>query len=171
MIYIEENTLNNIDCMEITDIDDNSTFYTKNVSYLNKSVRLTIDSLIKLQSCTKGAFSIYVVLLHELCNNTNIIHIDRKTLKSILNYSDSNISRGITELCKVGLIKIFNKDTYIIPIDTAYKGNLNKIIKKYKEIKNEEERIEKEIKERESITFLSNKRNNKVKTKSNGSKN
>lgn len=169
-LCIRNDTLNNIDCMELVDIDDNGIRYTKSISYLSKSVRLSIDTLVKLQSCSKGAYSLYIVLLYKLCNNTNVITISNKILKSIIGCSDSVISRSKAELKDIGLIEISeeSKDTYIIPIDTAYKGNLNKMIQKYKENKAELERIEKEEKETNDINFLNNKR--KFKLKTNGSK-
>lgn len=167
-ICIRNDTLDNIDCMELVDIDDNGVRYTKSIAYLSKSVRLSIDTLVKLQSCSKGAYSLYIVLLYKLCNNTNVITISNKTLKSIIGCSDSVISRSKAELKELKLIEISeeNKDTYIIPIYTAYKGNLNKMIQKYKENKAELERIEKEEREFNNINFLNNKR--KIK---NGSKN
>lgn len=164
-LYIEDDTLNNIDCMFVTDIDDNGVRYAKSVSYLSESVRLSINTLIKLQQCSKSAYSLYIALLYKLCNNTNVINIDTKALKSILGYSDSVISRAKVELKNAGLIEISKeyKDTYIIPIDTAYKGNLNKMIEKHKERKAELERLELEEKERNSINFLNIKRKSKIK--------
>ena len=165
-ICIRDDTLNNIDNMELIDIDDKGVRYTKSISYLSKSVRLSIDTLVKLQQCTKGAYSLYVVLLYKLCNNTNVITINNKTLKSIIGCSDSVISRAKTELKDIGLIEMSEeyKDTYIIPIDTAYKGNLNKMIQKHNEAKAEIERIEKEEQETSDINLLNIKRKFKVKT-------
>ena len=165
-ICIRDDTLNNIDNMELIDIDDKGVRYTKSISYLSKSVRLSIDTLIKLQQWTKGAYSLYVVLLYKLCNNTNVITINNKTLKSIIGCSDSVISRAKTELKNIGLIEMSeeHKDTYIIPIDTAYKGNLNKMIQKHNEAKAEIERIEKEEQETSDINLLNIKRKFKVKT-------
>ena len=165
-ICIRDDTLNNIDNMELIDIDDKGVRYTKSISYLSKSVRLSIDTLVKLQQCTKSAYSLYVVLLYKLCNNTNVITINNKTLKSIIGCSDSVISRAKTELKDIGLIEMSeeHKDTYIIPIDTAYKGNLNKMIQKHNEAKAEIERIEKEEQETSDINLLNIKRKFKVKT-------
>ena len=165
-ICIRDDTLNNIDNMELIDIDDKGVRYTKSISYLSKSVRLSIDTLVKLQQCTKSAYSLYVVLLYKLCNNTNVITINNKTLKSIIGCSDSVISRAKTELKNIGLIEMSeeHKDTYIIPIDTAYKGNLNKMIQKHNEAKAEIERIEKEEQETSDINLLNIKRKFKVKT-------
>lgn len=170
-IYIKDDAFNNIDNMELLDIDDKGIQYTKRIYYLSKSVRLSIDTLIKLQQCTKGAYSLYIVLLYKLCNNTNVITINNKTLKSIIGCSDSVISRAKTELKDMGLIEMSEeyKDTYIIPIDTAYKGNLNKMIQKHNESKAEIERIEKEEQETSDIKLLNIKRKFKIKT--NGSKN
>lgn len=172
-LCIRSDTLNNIDCMELVDIDDNGIRYTKSVSYLAKSVRLSLDTLVKLQSCSKGAYSMYIVLLHKLCKDTNVVTISNKELKEIIGCSDSVISRSKDELKEAKLIEISedNKYTYIIPIDKAYKGNLNKMIQKYKEYKAEEERIAKEEQEKENINLLSNKRKFNFKHKTNGSKN
>ena len=101
-ICIRDDTLNNIDNMELIDIDDKGVRYTKSISYLSKSVRLSIDTLVKLQQCTQGACSLYVVLLYKLCNNTNVITINNKTLKSILGCSASVISRAKTEQKDIG---------------------------------------------------------------------
>lgn len=169
-IHIEDDELNNVDCMTISEKDDNGVQYTKKISYLAKSVRLSIDTLIKLQSCSKSANSLYILLLCKLVKDTNVVTISNKELKEITGYSDSVISRAKEELVNLGLIKLSKeyKYTYILPIDKAYKGNLNKIIHKYKEQQAELERIKEEEKANDSINFLNYKR--KLKLNKNGSK-
>lgn len=143
-IRITDEDIENLNDMDVPEYDKRGQLKFNKVKYLPKSVRLPIRTLVALQGCTKIAFGIYIGILDQLANNTNEVKVTRQFLKTFLDCSDAAISRGIKELETCGLIRVENKTNFIIPIETGYKGNLNTIIKKYKEREEEIRRIKQE---------------------------
>lgn len=164
-ICVIDDELNNIDTMEIKGVDKKGREYQEDIYYNSDSVRFKLEDLAKYNQCSLAARDIYVLLLSKLKKNTNVININRKEIKEILNLSDSAISKGLKELLEVGLFRLKEKDTYIIPINKVYKGNLTKMVKLYKEEKEREEQIKREEESKNSTQYLSNKRKLKLKRK------
>lgn len=164
-IIVDDDELNSIDIMEVNNVDKNGVKYQEDVYYIGNSVRFKIDDLIKYNQCSLAARDIYTLILSKLKNNTNVLNITRKEIKSILNVSDASISRSIKELLDIGLLKLKDKDIYVIPINKVYKGNVNKIIKAIKEEKEREEQIKREEESKNSINYISNLRKLKLKKK------
>lgn len=164
-IIVDDDELNSVDIMEVNNVDKNGVKYQEDVYYIGNSVRFKIDDLIKYNQCSLVARDIYTLILSKLKNNTNVLNITRKEIKSILNVSDASISRSIKELLDIGLLKLKDKDIYVIPINKVYKGNVNKIIKAIKEEKEREEQIKKEEESKNSINYISNLRKLKLKKK------
>lgn len=164
-INVDDDELNSIDIMEVNNVDKNGVKYQEDIYYIGDSVRFKIDDLIKYNQCSLAARDIYTLILSKLKNNTNVLNITRKEIKSVLNVSDASISRSIKELLDIGLLRLKDKDTYVIPINKVYKGNVNKIIKRYKEEKEREEQIKREQESKNSTEYLSNLRKLKLKRK------
>lgn len=151
----------------IDDIDDNRKPYTKTITYMKDSITFSIKTVLALSECSKHDIVTYSVILNILSKNSNIVNITRTELKDETGGTDSAISRSIKKLESLGLIDVIDRDRYRIPLDVAYKGNLTKMIKEWRE---EQERIEREENEkaaRESIRALSIKRSAKLKIKEN----
>lgn len=167
---IKDEELNSIDFMALTDIDDNGVRYNKLVYYLSKSARLKIETLSAICECkpVESVLKVYVTLLAKLENNHTVVTISRKDIKQYTDLSDATVSRSIQSLVNAKLIEVIDKDTYQIPIDTCYKGNLNVIIKKHKDRQEEVKQRERETIAADSIAALNNKR--KLKFNLNGSK-
>ena len=147
--------------IQFNDEDDNGVKYTKTIHYLSDSARISMDTLVTLLNGSKAAFAVYVAILYKLANNTNIVKITRKELKTALNLSDSSISTGIKELVSKQLIEERERDKYHIPLKTAYKGNLDKMLSLYNRDCDEFNK-RKEEEQRASINLLSLKRKAKL---------
>ena len=169
MIYdylnTDENELNSIDIMEVNNIDKNGDRYSEDIYYNSASVRFKLEDLAKYNHCSLGAREIYILILSKLKKDTNILKLNRKDIKTTINISDASISRSIKELLNCGLLRILEKDTYVIPLNKVYKGNLTKMVKLYKAEKEKEEQLKKEEESKNAINYISNKRNLKHKLK------
>ena len=165
-ICINDDKLDSVDIMEVTGLDKNNNKYTLDVYYLGNSVRFKLEELAKFNMFSLSARNIYVLILSKLKNNTNVINISRKEIKTVLNVSDSLISRSIKELIDGDFIELIDKDTYSIPINKVYKGNINKMISLYKNEQEKLKQLKLEEESKNAIEILSNNNKNRHKLKS-----
>lgn len=160
----------------IVDRDDNGKTYSKSFYYMDKSVRISIKTQMRLLNYSKSAQLVYWHIINQLNKNEYEITVTRSVLKSVTGLSDASVSRAIEELShkpdvgkdaapgdEIPLIQIIDKDTYRIPIHQCVKGNVNTIIEREKKMKEEMAVIEKEKAAREEITQFSIKLRNKKK--------
>lgn len=170
------------------DKDDRGVTYSKTVNYMPDSVRISLKTVMRLRSRTKAAESIYWAILTEMPNNKYEVAIDRNSLKRLTKLSDASISIGLKDLTnltsaeeeenkriendnsipkeekdkyKYHPLVTVNKNIYRISVAQCYKGNVDKMIRKEKELREELIMIEREKIEHEKIHELSFKLRNK----------
>ena len=88
------------------------------------------------------------------------VTVTRSVLKEVTGLSDASISLAVKELKTKGMVSV-DKDTYHVPINQCVKGNVNTIIQKEEELKQELAMMEQEKEARKKITEFSLKLRNK----------
>lgn len=147
-VNIDEKELLNIDEMIINGTDDINRPYTIRNKYLGKSVRVTIRRLFDIAQLNKATQLVFFYILDRLHKDCNVVKVKRNDFVEVLQLDKGTISKSIKVLIENNFIELIGKDTYKIPIDQTYKGNLNTIIKK--DIDNKK-KIEEYNKEEEEI--------------------
>lgn len=180
MIDNEEKSF--LEFSSIVDKDDNGKTYTKSIYYMKDSVRISIETQMRLVYRSKTAQIIYWAIINEMNKNEYEVTVSRNTLKKVTNLSDASISLAIKELTTnkenendkgyKPLIEIIDKNTYHIPINQCVKGNVNIIIQKDEKLREELSVMEREKEAKNRITEFSLKLRNKplIKKQSNESK-
>lgn len=147
-VNITEKELLNIGEMIINSKDDFDRPYTIKNKFLGKSVRVTIRRLFDIAQLNKATQLVFFYILERLHKDTNVVKVKRNDFVEVLQLDKGTVSKAIKTLIENNFIEVIEKDTYKIPIDQTYKGNLNTIIKK--DIDNKKE-IEDYNKEEEEI--------------------
>lgn len=164
-IIIDEQELLNISEMTVPEYNSKGEMVNKSCKYLDESIRVKIDRLYDIAYCNRSTQLIYFYILDCLKKNTNVIKIERINFEKVLNFDKGTISKAIKSLVENKFIQIVDKDTYKIPIDQTFKGNIDTIIKKDKERKEEERRYKLEQENKNRTEYLSNLRKLKLKAK------
>ena len=157
---INENEKESLEFRPIVDKDDSGRTYTKSIYYMKESVRISIKTLVELGNCSKSAREVYIAILNEMNKNTYEVTVTRSVLKEVTGLSDASISLAVKELKTKGMVSV-DKDTYHVPINQCVKGNVNTIIQKEEELKQELAMMEQEKEARKKITEFSLKLRNK----------
>lgn len=148
-LIITEESKANLATMSVSNKDLNGNEYKTDVTYLPDSIRISFDTLEKLSKCTPKDLALYTAIFRFIHNKENVVHVSRTKLMEYASIDKSAISRGIKRLIELKLIVLIDKDTYMIPIDTAYKGNLDLMIKRHEDHIAYEEAIRMEDEARE----------------------
>lgn len=164
-IIIDEQELLNISEMTVPEYNSKGEMVNKPCKYLDESIRIKIDRLYDIAYCNRSTQLVYFYILDCLKKNTNAIKIERNNFEKVLNLDKGTISKAIKSLVENKFIQIIDKDTYKIPIDQTFKGNIDTIIKKDKERKEEERRYKLEQENKNRTEYLSNLRKLKLKVK------
>lgn len=164
-IIIDEQELLNISEMTVPEYNNKGETVNKPCKYLDESIRVKIDRLYDIAYCNRSTQLVYFYILDCLKKNTNVIKIERSNFEKVLNLDKGTISKAIKSLVENKFIQIIDKDTYKIPIDQTFKGNIDTIIKKDKERKEEERRYKIEQENKNRTEYLSNLRKLKLKVK------
>lgn len=164
-IIIDEQELLNIDEMTVPEYNNKGEVINRSCKYLNESVRVKIDRLYDIAYCNRSTQLVYFYILDCLKKNTNVVKIERNTFEEVLTLGKGTISKAIKSLVEKNFIQIIDKDTYKVPIDQSFKGNIDTIIKKDKERKEEERRYKLEQENKNRSEYLSNLRKLKIKLK------
>jgi hypothetical protein len=128
--------------MTIRDTDNNNREYDKDVYVLSNSYRIGLEQLCKLLECDRASRMIYALFVTILDCNSNVIHLSRADICRYTGFSKATVTVGLNTLKEQKLIVETVKNEFVIPLDTAYKGNLTKMMEQALEAEKLEQQIQ-----------------------------
>ena len=139
----------------MTITDNANKKHSKNICVLSDSYVIGLEQLCKLLECDRASRMIYALFVTVLDCNSNVIHLSRADICRYTGFSKATVTVGLNTLKEQKLIVETDKNEFVIPLDTAYKGNLTKMMEQALEVEKLEQQQTQESQQDERMQLLS----------------